>query len=865
MITAEANARAELEGCSLRPSPRLAALRADLLEADYGLCTQKASLLTDFLRQRDAARASSRALPWLDKLHARTYLGSLRAQLDGARLPEWKSRVNTRLLSAWLSADDHDPAAPQRRLGEGLAYVLDHMQLKIYDHELIVGNLSSHRIGAPLHPEYSGVLLGAELEQIEARQTNPLRLSEAQKSALRESILPYWYRRSVLALASLYTANEQLLEQINEGQRFILTQYAGISHLTPDYPSVLRLGFKGIEARLRERSAALEAAIAERGSPTAEQRRSRAFYEAGLIVSAAAIRYGQRWRAHLIRQAKAAGDGARGRELLELAEVFARVPAHPAETFHEALQSIMTTHVIVHQESFQHGVSFGRMDQYLRPYLERDLAAGRLDLERAVELIGCFLGKAAELLPLFFQRATEYFSGLSSASGITLGGRGASGEDAVNQVSHLFLIAYEQLRLRQPNLHVRVHPESSPAFMTRCYAALKRGGGMPAFFNDERIICALERAGVSKAHAEDYAVVGCAEWGAPYRSFPAAGACFVSLPYVLELTLRDGADRAGRQVGPRTGCAAALSDTESLLAAFRAQLRDTLAMVTEGNNAIELAHARHRPTPLLSTLVGGCIERGRDVTAGGADYNSSGLQGVGLADVVDSLAAIARLVFSEGRLSLAELVEACERDFEGQRALRRTITSKLPKYGEDCPEVDELAARVASLFVEEVAHFVNPRGGHYAAGFWGMTTHQGFGRRLGALPSGRAAWRPFANGASAYTGWDRQGPTASLSSAASIVTPPNGCVINQQIAPALLQGQAGDLILDGLVRGYFAKGGSQVQFNILDPELLRAARRCPEEHRSLVVRISGYSAYFNDLSAEMKDELIARSLHEGRP
>jgi formate C-acetyltransferase len=820
------------------PSPRLAALRADLLGADYAVCTQKASLLTDYLR-RQAPGPSSRVVRSLDRLHARSYLSSLEAQLGGARPPAWKGRLNTRFMSAWARAEE--PGETVTRFAEGLAWVLDQMELRLYPHELIAGNLSSHRIGAPLHPEYSGVLLGAELDRIDRRETNPLGLTDDQKKELRESILPYWYRRSVLALAPLYTGNEALFDQINEGQRFILTQFAGISHVTPDYPSVLRLGFEGIRARLK-------AAIAECGGRTARERQQRSFFEAGRTVAAAACRTGRRWQAHLRALAEAESDAARRSELVLLADVFEQVPARPARTFHEALQSIFITHVIVHQESFQHGVSFGRMDQYLHPYLERDLAEGRIDLERAVELIGCFLGKAAELIPLFFQRATEYFSGLSSASGITLGGRAADGSDAVNLVSHLFLVAYDQMRLRQPNLHVRVHPGSSPAFMARCYDVLKQGGGMPAFFNDDAIVGALEASGVAEAHAGDYAIVGCAEWGAPYRSFPAAGACFVSLPHVLESTLREGVTEA-------------LVDTEALLAAFRTRLRATLAVVTDGNNAIEFAHARHRPTPLLSILVGGSIERGKDVTAGGADYNPTGLQGVGLADVVDSLAAIERLVFTEGRLTLPELVAACERDFAADGPLHAAISNRIPRYGEDSPEIEALAARVSRIFIEEVGRFVNPRGGRYVAGFWGMTTHQGFGRRLGALPSGRKAGRPLANGASPYTGWDRRGPTASLSSAAAIATPPNGCVVNQKLDPALVSGEHGNRLLDGLLRGYFAKGGSQVQLNVLDSGLLLEARRCPEQHRGLVVRISGYSAYFNDLTNEMKDELIARSLH----
>ncbi|MDP6128325.1 MAG: pyruvate formate lyase family protein, partial [Planctomycetota bacterium] len=410
------------------------------------------------------------------------------------------------------------------------------------------------------------------------------------------------------------------------------------------FPSVIELGFEGIAETIQANLNTVELAISRRKTPTAEQRKKRAFYRSGLTVCDAAIQYGKRWAQHLQAQAAVEIDPQRQEELFELASIFERVPAKPAQTFHEALQSMFVAHVILHQESFQHGISFGRMDQYLYPYLERDLASKRITCERAVDLLGCFLGKAAELIPLFFQRATQYFSGLSSASGITLGGRTEDGKDAVNLLSHLFLIAYDQIRLRQPNLHVRVHSESEPAFMDRCYEVLKKGGGMPAFFNDEEVVEVLEGRGVAKAHAQDYSIVGCVEWGVPYRSFPAAGSAFMSLPYILELTLGDGTDVSGDQVGPHTGKVEHFTDTASLLAAFRIQLKHCLQVIIDGNNAIEMAHALHRPTPMLSVLVGGCVAKGRDVTAGGAEYNSSGVQGVGMADVVDSVAAIEELV-----------------------------------------------------------------------------------------------------------------------------------------------------------------------------------------------------------------------------
>ncbi|HLT36021.1 MAG TPA: pyruvate formate lyase family protein, partial [Enhygromyxa sp.] len=506
-------------------------------------------------------------------------------------------------------------------------------------------------------------------------------------------------------------------------------------------------------------------------------------------------------------------------------------------------------------------VSFGRVDQYLWPYYQRDLAAGRLDRARAVELIGCFLGKAAEQLPLFNQLATEFFSGLSSASGLTLGGTDAAGEDATNELTYLVMIAYDRMRLRQPNLHLRLH-ERSPAGVRKLAAELiGEGGGQPALFNEDQVIAALENLGIPEADARNFAIVGCVEWGVPYASFPAAGAGFVSLPAILDEVLHEPELRGDPTL---TGGGAAAM--ERIWAKFRERLAQTISEVVAGNDAIERAHAEFRPTPLLSLVVEGCIEAGRDVTSGGARYDSTGIQGVGLADVADSLVTIEALVVERGQLSLAALMNAVDVDFEGEEPLRRQILEKLSKYGQDQGRPEHWAGRVARAYAAELREHRNIRGGPYAPGFWSMTTHVGFGVRLGALPSGRNAMRPLANGVSPSNGADSRGPTASLLSVTGVggVHVGNGLALNESLDPQFVRGPQGAVIVDALTRGYFEAGGMQVQYNVVDVDELIDAKLHPDRHRGLVVRISGYSAYFNDLTPAMKDEIIARSQH-GRP
>ncbi|MBW2219798.1 MAG: formate C-acetyltransferase/glycerol dehydratase family glycyl radical enzyme, partial [Deltaproteobacteria bacterium] len=587
-----------------------------------------------------------------------------------------------------------------------------------------------------------------------------------------------------------------------------------------------------------------------------------AFYKASIIVADAAIEYGRRWKSTLEKSVEKTSEPIRKAELEELVSIFGNIPANHPSSFHEAVQMVFITHVILHQENFQHGVSFGRMDQYLYPYYIKDINSGKITPEKATEILGCFICKAGELLPLFFDRATEYFSGLSSASGITLGGEMPNGDSGVNDLSYLILLAYDQVRLRQPNFHVRIEDNTPPEFRHLCCEVLKKGGGIPAFFNDNTVIPALKQAGISNNDARDYAIVGCVEWGVQGKSFPAAGAVFINLAMAMQLALHDGLFN-GKQFGPKTGPIENFTSMEVLLKAFQKQLINLLSLATQGNNAIETAHAKHRPTPFLSIVVEGCIENGTEVNAGGARYNSTGCQGVGLADVIDSFSAIDQIVFKKQKLSLSAFMAAVDNNFERHSDLWTYILNKVPKYGENSELSDSYAKIISGMYTQAVTQFTNPRKGSYFPGFWTMTTHMGFGTRMPALPSGRRAGDALANGASPCNGRDHKGPTASLTSASNLDTRliTNGYALNQKLNMDYLKGEPGNILLDGIILGYFKKGGMQIQFNIMDHSILADAKTHPQKYPDLVVRVSGYSAYFNDLTEAMKEELINRTLH----
>lgn len=748
---------------------------------------------------------------------------------------------------------------PVIRRAKAVAHVLRNLDVKIYPDELIAGGITSKRLGATVYPEFISLLIWPELNTLAEKGENSLKIGDAEKDELDKVIFPYWQDKVVTDYAEDFTSPPTPIALLGRFGIFLLTEAGGISHTAPDYEKLLKVGLRGLIEETKGKIEKLD----HSPSTDSEALKKRTFYKAVEIICEAVIEFAQRYRQEALRLAGAEKDLARKSELEGIARICEKVPAGPAESFQEALQSMWFVEVALYQENYEQALCFGRLDQYLYPYYQRDLERGALTEKRAVELLSCFYIKNSEFVPLFCDSIALFFAGFPANPSITIGGVTGDGLDATNQLSLCILDTRELIQTRHPNLHARIHKGSPPEYVERVAELIKGGSGMPAVVNDEIIIPALIEKGIKEKDARDYTIIGCVEISVPRKTFGSTDAALMNLPICLEMALNDGYSTVFQeQVGIRSGDPKRFKKMDDVVNAFRKQVAYLVEQMVIGLNALSIAHEQLYPSPLLSSITEGCLNKGKDVTAGGAVYNFTGVQGVGVADVADSLAAIDQLVFREKSVTLEQLVQALKDNFAGHENLHN-LTMKLPKYGNDEELPDKYARTVAEIFCKEVAKHRNSRGGAYLPGFLTMTTHKGFGNFVGALPSGRKALETFANGLSPCDGWDRNGPTAYLKSVAKIdnLLAANGVSVNIKFNPQNLTGDKGSHILSSLVKTYFELGGMHLQINVLDKETLLDAQRHPEKHAGLMVRVAGYSAYFTDLMKEIQDEIIARTGH----
>ncbi len=730
---------------------------------------------------------------------------------------------------------------------EALRKILTEKTATIYDDELLVGCFSSKRVGGPIFPELHGVAMLEDLLAFRGRSLNPLRISARDGLALGLKVFPFWANRFLARKAfPFWRAQKFILGQLG-GKRYLINESAGVSHFVPDYKTLLERGTRDLAAEARQRGA--EAAGDE----------DKHFYRGVEIVCQGLEDMAGVYAGLARRTAAEENDPARRSELTAIAEQCAWVPGRPARTLAEAFQSILFAQIALNLESLDNAVSPGRLDQVLYPYYRADLEAGRLTPDEARELVGCFTVKMSEIIPVFSRRATRFHGGLFSGQVVVVGGTDAEGEDATNDLTWMFLDAMDHLRMRQPNYHARIHRRSPREYVERVAGMLRDGSGAPALANDEVIVPTLVGRGTAPEHARDYSPVGCVEPVACGLTFASTDAALVNLALGLEWAL--GLKKGGAATAPITGC----RTMDQVVGLYLTQVDRLVDHLLDDLQAIERANAVLHPTPLTSMLLRGCLESGVDASSGGAMYNGSGVQGVGVADVADSLAAIEDVVFKRGSCDLAALIQALRDDFRGHRSLRALLLGA-PKFGNDDPAADRYADLVIGSFAQSLSRRTNTRGGPYWAGYYSVTSHVAFGEKTGALPNGRLAGRPLSNGLSPANGHEKLGPTATLNSVAKLdlqTRARNGINLNLKIDGSSLAGESGVEALAGLVRGYFDRGGMQVQINVLDPSVLLEARDHPERHPWLLVRVSGYSAYFNDLSPAMKQEIIDRALHRG--
>ena len=736
------------------------------------------------------------------------------------------------------------------RQAEALREVLLNKSVAIYPDELIVGNCTSQRVSGSIYPELHGVAILREIFSFPKRRTNPFRISRRDQWRLFR-LIPFWSSRAILAKAFRFPHQSiGLLINQMRSHFYTVNELAGIAHLAPDYAKLMKVGTEGIAAEARAR---------QRGHAPASAQWS--FYESVCTVAEALACFAERYAQGAERLAAGERKAARKEELLSIASRCRRVPRGAASSFHDALQSLFFAHVAINIESMDSSICPGRMDQYLYPYYRRDMERGALTREAAKELLSCFCLKLCEMVPVWSALGSSFNSGLPSYQTVVVGGVDRDGNDAVNDLSYIMLEIANELRLRQPNFHARVHTDSPREYLDTIYAGLAAGANSPAVYNDDIIVPVMAANGYRIDDARDYTPIGCVEPACQGKSFASTDAALVNVPIMLELALNEGR-RFGALLrdGAKTKPAAAMRSMDEVAAAFEAQMRFQLGKLIASLRAVETAHARYHPTPLTSMLLDGCLASGKDSTEGGAEYNFSGIQCVGASDAGDALYAIEKLVFIDRTLSLPELVRLLKNDINNPRlyALMRSVE----KFGNDNPEADRWTCFVVEHFASAIASFGNnTRGGAYTSALYSISIHDHFGAVTGALPSGRRKGQPFTSGIAPVNGMDRCGPTAVLNSMNRIDfrRTANGINFNMKFDFHSLRGKEGPLALSNLLRTYFRRGGMQAQINVLDPAVLIAARDNPEAYPNLLVRVSGYSAYFNDLTPRLKDEIIARS------
>ena len=781
------------------------------------------------------------------------------------RLQEYL-REETRYVSveqAWIITRTYrehrdEPRVLQR--AHALAASLREITIRIDPEELIVGNRTPGVRAGVVFPEAGISWVNAELDSLAERDQDPFRVRPEDATTFRSEILPVWQGS---------TLEDEVARRLGPGLREVesvvkinQTDHAQ-GHISPHSERWLRLGPAGLLEEARERRAVGESTPGTPGADAAaagtELPAGRPFLDAVIIVLEAA-------RDFIRRYAEEAE--ALGRE--DIADSCNALAERPAETFREALQSLWFLYVVLQMESNASSFSPGRVDQYLLPYLERDLESGRIDLSGALELLEALWLNFNKIVYMRSASSAEYFAGFPIGFNVAIGGVTPEGEDATNILSFLILKAQEHLDLPQPNLSARLWRGSPESFVDECARVIGLGSGMPQVVNDESIVPALERLGIGKQDARNYAVVGCVELSTQGNNLGWSDAAMFNMVKVLELSLNDGVCMlTGRQLGLRTGLLQDFADFGQFVQAFRRQLDFFMDRMIPLCDAVDRLHAEMLPSPFLSSVVEDCLEKELDVTAGGARYNLSGIQAIQVANVADSLAALEKLVFPAGdttspAIHAAELLEALRNDFADREALRRTLQERAPKYGNDLPRVDEIGRRWVRYFADRLSAFTNARGGPYHMGLYTVSAHVPMGKNVGATPDGRRAREPLADGGmSAVYGRDTAGPTALLQSVSRINahSASNGTLLNMKFLPRTFHDPGERQKFVALLRGLVDLHIHHVQFNVVNRETLLAAKERPEEFENLTIRVAGYTAYFVELAEDLQDEIISRTAY----
>ena len=761
------------------------------------------------------------------------------------------SAERAELATAFTRQQDELASTPLRR-AQLFAYLMAHKTIYIGEGELIVGEKGPAPKATPTYPELCCHSL-QDLDILDSRPKIPFAVSPEARQRYAEEIIPFWQGR---------TMRERIFAQMTP--EWLAAYEAGVftEFMEQRAPGHTVLDDKIYRKGMLDFQAEIEAALAGLDylhDPQAYARQEQ--LKAMHVAAGAVITFAQRHAEEARRQAALCADPARRAELERIAAVCDWVPAHAPRNFWEALQAYWFVHLGVTTElNTWDAFCPGHLDQHLQPFYEQGLADGTLTRDSAEELLHCFWIKFNN------QPAPPKVGVTAAESGtytdfaqINVGGIHPDGSNGVSEVSFLLLDVIEDMRLLQPSSSIQVSVENPDAFIERAARIIRTGFGQPSIFNADVIVQELLRMGKTLEDARCGGSSGCVEVGVFGReNYNLTG--YFNLPKVLELALHNGLDpRSGVQLGPQTGDARRFASFDELFAAFERQLQYFVDVKHRGNSIIERLYATCMPAPFLSLLTDDCIQRGRDYHDGGARYNTTYIQGVGLGSITDALSALSYHVYDRGWMTIDELLQALETDFADER-LRQRLLNRTPRFGNDDDYADAIMRRVFDAYFNAIDGRPNTKGGEYHINLLPTTVHVYFGSVTGATPDGRKAGQPLSEGISPVQGADRCGPTAVLRSAAKMDhVRTGGTLLNQKFTPQLLASQPGLEALVHIVRTYFSLGGHHIQFNVVDAATLRHAQAHPDQHRDLIVRVAGYSDYFCDLSETLQNEIIART------
>ncbi len=745
-----------------------------------------------------------------------------------------------------------------------LQKILENMSIYIEDKTLIVGNQATKNKNAPIFPEYTMEFVLNELDLFEKRDGDVFYITEETKQQLRD-IAPFWENNNLRARGEALLPEEVsvFMETGVFGMEGKLN--AGDAHLAVNYEKILAFGLKGYEERVKDLKAKLDLT-----DPDSIDKNI--FYKAVLIVIEVVHQFAQRYSKLAQELADKEKDSKRKAELLEISRICAKVPYEPATSFYEAVQSVWFIQLILQIESNGHSLSYGRFDQYMYPYYIKDIQEKVITKDEALELLTCLWIKTLTINKVRSQAHTLSSAGSPMYQNVTIGGQTPDKKDAVNELSFVVLQSVAQTRLTQPNLTVRYHKNINKAFFDDCIEVMKLGFGMPALNNDEIIIPSFINWGVKEEDAYNYSAIGCVETAVPGKwGYRCTGMSYINFPRVLLCAMNDGVDlTTGKRFTKGYGYFKDMKSYEELLSAWDKTVREMTRYSVIVENAIDKASERDVPDILCSALTDDCIGRGKTIKEGGAVYDFiSGLQ-VGIANMADSLAAIKKLVFEEKKITPIQLWNAILDDFQSDenKKIQAMLIDEVPKYGNDIDYVDNLVVEAYDSYLDEIKKYPNTRyhrgpiGGIRYGGTSSISANVGQGMGTMATPDGRNAYEPFAEGCSPAHNADKNGPTAVFKSVAKLPTEKitGGVLLNQKMTPQMLSTEENKQKLEMLIRAFFNRlHGYHVQYNIVSRETLIDAQKYPEKHKDLIVRVAGYSAFFNVLSKKTQDDIIGRT------